>query len=191
MKKIIGLCLVAVFINGCAIRGNGRDNFDNFEPVVKPYSRNFIVAAPTYIGNAVGMIPVLILQTPIFDRVDPDSTLFKFLGILFYFPVFTGGFITGSAFIPFSYLCDENPWMTYLPSDSRDWKCKCSDKEEPNQVIIQDPQNNTTPTQQDASDNKEVTISDRSSGLMWKKCVEGSKGESCGGNAKNYHGMKQ
>jgi|GEM_PF-5914505 len=113
----IGTCLCCLIFSGCASRYVTRDL--PLSSIFNQYNRNFIVAKPTAVGNFICGIPTNIplayitmgLTTPLVkmklmsedvrDRVVNNGSML---------PAFACGIVTGTVFIPFSYICPENPW---------------------------------------------------------------------------------
>lgn len=119
MKNILALILLMV-CTGCASRDFPREGHP-LKPVVNLYSRNFVVAAPTRVGNYLCGAPVFLIGTPLTGwsntagKIVWDTTLV--VGSIC-------GFFTGSLFIPVSYLCDENPWHENIQFYRRSWSCR-------------------------------------------------------------------
>lgn len=113
MKRIICLCLLASFIHGCAYRGEMRSGNNRIDEINDLYSRNSIVAAPTYVGNALIIITAYALFWPLdlFPKSVKDSSEKHISGNILTGLVLFGGFIIGTPFLPFSYLCEEDPWV--------------------------------------------------------------------------------
>jgi hypothetical protein len=88
-------------------------------PGIDLYSRNGIVCLPTGIGNVACGLPGWILATPFgavcasqheFCEQDAVASIGVGLAVaLIWTPAYLCGAATGSLFIPFSYLADENP----------------------------------------------------------------------------------
>jgi len=110
MKWAIRLLVVLGILgmsSGCAIINAGYDvtYYKPIEPALQAYSRNTIVCVPTAVGNIVGSLvgfPFLIAGYYFDDARKPLLTI----GL---FPVLVGGFVTGTLFLPFSYLAPEDP----------------------------------------------------------------------------------
>lgn len=110
----LSILVFLILITGCAFR-SVRDPAA-IKPFYNLYSRNFIVAAPTAVANGVcGAAGGLVLGLATGNE---------------------GGFIGGSVlgahacgavvglpFIPFSYLCEENPWTLEDNRFKTTWTC--------------------------------------------------------------------
>jgi hypothetical protein len=115
-------------LSGCSSRAFFQDN--TLTPVFNLYNRNFIVATPTAFGNAVCGAPFFLLaaglSTLLIDRVSAD--LYVHLNDIYFVPATMCGAVIGLPFIPFSYLCPENPW-DYGFKTGRNLNLKCEKEE--------------------------------------------------------------
>jgi hypothetical protein len=103
-------------LSSCASRGAlGRDG--RLAPLADPYSRNWVVAGPTLVGNVVGGAlgaPGYLAMWPFASCSDPpldqqcnwasDNMGWAIVG-----PALVIGFVTGTPFLPLAYLLPERP----------------------------------------------------------------------------------
>ena len=99
-------------LSSCASRSYTNDhNFIN--PFFNLYNRNYIVAAPTLIGNVICGAPFFFLAGGL-DSLSPHNAPSEFyygvINGIFILPASICGAMTGTLFVPISYLCPENPW---------------------------------------------------------------------------------
>jgi hypothetical protein len=119
--------LASIFLaTSCAQTGSGRLAPAPLHGAIEAYSRNEIVCVPTAVGNILGLtvgwaltLATLPLTLPVILLADKhdwstrargdDSVLAKAgIGFLL-FPAFLLGGVTGTPFLPFSYLAEESP----------------------------------------------------------------------------------
>ena len=164
MRFSLVLLLMVSSLQGCASRYHTQDL--PLSTVFNQYNRNFIVAKPTLVGNVIcgapTMIPLLYLtmgMARILEKVGviKQKTGFAIVNNGSLVPAFACGLVTGTAFIPFSYLCPENPWYgSFAGVGSNDYfGSKCTDdpnnrqwqkdKAAKNEHSLQEPQDDNTP----------------------------------------------
>jgi hypothetical protein len=122
MKKI--LILIALLnLAGCA----SRDYFQNnkLTPVFNLYNRNFIVAAPTRVANYVCGTPFLFVSFALDSVVTGEKSeqYYNFSNGIYLAPATFCGAIIGAVFVPFSYICDEDPWYENFKFYRRSYSC--------------------------------------------------------------------
>lgn len=131
-KKVWSLIflLSILFVQGGASRYNTREL--PLSSIFNQYNRNFIVAKPTMIGNLICGVPTMIplayltmgLTTPLVKtKLISDDVGFYVVNNGSMLPAFACGIVTGTLFIPFSYICPENPWYIGLKTGFRNSKC--------------------------------------------------------------------
>ena len=132
-KLMLAIALYGV-LSGCSSRAFFQDNA--LTPAFNLYNRNFIVAAPTAFGNAVCGAPFFLLTmgvAPLVELLMPHGgsadRYFVHINDIYFVPATVCGAVIGLPFIPFSYLCPENPW-DYGFKTGRNLNLKC-EKEEP------------------------------------------------------------
>ncbi len=134
--KYIPAFVALLMLSGCAVRFLESDNKDRsgFESMVttlsNSYSRNYIVAAPTLVGNLVCGAPFypigLALADKALDQAFSPGVQWAVYGSGV--SIFAGlicGTVTGTLFIPFSFLCHENPWYNFPNNDDFYWEVSC------------------------------------------------------------------
>ena len=116
------LTAIVISLTGCATRGSlGKDS--SLTPAADAYSRNWIVAGPTLVGNltcgALG-VPVYAGMAA-FGRCDRSNTgeasscnwASRNMGQALFVPGIVCGAITGAPFLPLAMLAPERP--VHLP----------------------------------------------------------------------------
>jgi hypothetical protein len=124
--KNIVLSLLIVMQIGCASRSQIRED-NPIKEVSNLYNRNFVVAAPTYVGNVVCGAPFLLISGLIDSAVTGkrSKAYYDRINNLYLVPASVCGAITGLLFVPFSYLCDESPWIfDFKSTQNQTWKCR-------------------------------------------------------------------
>lgn len=105
------LTILFLLLSGCSSR-SVFDEDNPVKPISNLYNRNFIVATPTAVGNAICGAPFLLVTTLV-DSLIPgkkSDTYFNTMNNLVYVPASICGSVTGTLFVPISFVCDENPW---------------------------------------------------------------------------------
>lgn len=124
MKSLTGIIFACILLSGCASRDFIRQNA--LSPAIDMYNRNFIVAAPTLVGNYICGAPFFLISAGI-DTIAPENTrsetYYKFVNGLYIVPAAFCGAITGAIFVPISFICPENPWYGNAKSNHREWAC--------------------------------------------------------------------
>lgn len=142
-KKVCALIFLLsfLFMQGCASRYTTREL--PLSSMFNKYNRNFIVAKPTMIGNLICGVPMTIplvyitgwLVLP-FEKSNKNQTkesvTDKIVNNVSMLPAFACGIVTGTVFIPFSYICPENPWYGSFASigSAEYYKSECMDDPE-------------------------------------------------------------
>lgn len=121
MKFFISALLITN-ITGCAYRMQVPPPSGFLEKASIPYSRNFIVATPTFIANAACTLPALIIFSPL-AYLDHTSKLKTFPNSTKAL-VYSCGAVVGAPFVPLSYVCPENHW--YIASGNPHGNLKCA-----------------------------------------------------------------
>jgi len=125
MKRLLTLLFIVLALAGCASRSQISEE-SPIKGVSNLYNRNFVVAAPTYAGNLVCGTPFLLLSMGV-DSIYPGTrteTYYEVTNAIWYVPASICGVITGTIFIPFSYICDEDPWVfDFKTVSNRRWSC--------------------------------------------------------------------
>ena len=121
-SKTISIGLL-VFLSGCASRYEYQDNA--LTPVINLYNRNFIVAAPTMIGNIICGAPIILL-TMGFDAIFQIKNDYGISEALTGIPTMMCGAVLGTLFIPVSYICPENAWYSGAKQYRLNWKCEAA-----------------------------------------------------------------
>ena len=122
--KYLYLVILILLLTSCASRGS-IDKDNPIKPVTNLYSRNYIVAAPTLVGNTICGVPFYLL-TSLVGAIYPgekSDTYYSVMNGIVMVPASVCGVITGSVFVPVSYVCDENPWEINWRSYHADFKC--------------------------------------------------------------------
>lgn len=112
----IGLLILIALVIACGHRVEPDDLglYRPAHPLVEQYSRNQVVCVPTLVGNVVGAIPVLpfiaLYQVwhPGYPRGPVGRVGVETLETLFMTSVLLGGAVTGTLFLPVSYLAPES-----------------------------------------------------------------------------------
>lgn len=130
MKKLFLLLLVTINLIGCGSRYFIQDNA--ITPVANLYNRNFIVAAPTMVANLVCGTPFVLISAGLAAftvKSEPSSeAYYDIINGIYFIPATICGSIVGAPFIPFSYVCPENPWYYGFDSYYREWSCSTPSK---------------------------------------------------------------
>lgn len=125
MKDFLGASIFLLALCGCAERGALLPNATHLQPALNLYNRNFIVAGPTELGNVACAVPPLFLVELPIAYLHEKITHKTHSGFpLSEFASATCGFVTGTPFIPFSFLCPENPWYGKSKSQHHPWRCE-------------------------------------------------------------------
>ena len=101
----IGLALGISGLAGCATINSGLPGGNS--PIVRAYGRNRIVQVPTAVGNVTGFV----IAAPIYlslSKVAPETAGYVAAG-----PVYLFGGITGTPFLPFAFLEEEETWCFF------------------------------------------------------------------------------
>lgn len=117
--------LIALTCAGCASRSALRDD-NPIKPVADQYNRNFIVAAPTALGNAVCGAPFFLLSSAAdaLYRGERSEAYYSGINNFYLVPASACGAVTGAVFVPLSYVCDETPWdFDFHSSRQMGWRC--------------------------------------------------------------------
>jgi hypothetical protein len=124
-KQVIGIMITMLLMTGCASRSQIKEE-NPIKGISNLYNRNFIVAAPTYVGNLICGVPFFFLSAGI-DTVYPgkkSETYFNVINNIYFIPSSICGVATGSLFIPFSYACEESPWdFDFQTSRNQSFDC--------------------------------------------------------------------
>jgi hypothetical protein len=110
---------------GCASRSYTKSH-SFLSPIINLYNRNFIVAAPTRVGNYVCGSPFFFLSGGIdalFSYKAHSETYYGVINGIYILPANICGAITGTLFIPISYVCPENPWYEDFSTYYRETSC--------------------------------------------------------------------
>lgn len=121
MNRLLLLILFSIAFSGCASRSFLGDVFPYFKdskvsPVLDLYNRNYVAAVPTAVGNVICGTPFFFLATGVVqvvgEEINPDraETYGRAINGIYLVPAIMCGAVTGVAFIPFSFICEENPW---------------------------------------------------------------------------------
>jgi hypothetical protein len=125
IKQAIGIMITMLLMTGCASRSQIKEE-NPIKGISNLYNRNFIVAAPTYVGNLICGTPFLLLSSGI-GAVYPgqkSETFFNVINNVYFIPASICGMATGSIFIPFSYACEESPWdFDFQTSRNQSFDC--------------------------------------------------------------------
>ena len=112
--RLRGALLLSLLLCSCASRGALGDD-SKLSPIADPYSRNWVVAGPTLVGNVLGGalgVPFYFATWP-FACSDPALErcywMSANMGWAIIGPAIGVGFLTGTPFLPLSYLFPENP----------------------------------------------------------------------------------
>lgn len=120
---VIAASLVLV---GCASRSRFEED-KPVKPITDLYNRNFVVAAPTAVGNIICGAPFF-LMSGAFDALykgKREESYYRALNTFYFVPAAACGAITGTLFIPFSYACKEDPWRFGFNTTSNvSWGCR-------------------------------------------------------------------
>lgn len=125
MKLIALLLCSSLALAGCASRSQIRDD-NPIKEVSNLYNRNFVVAAPTYVGNLICGAPFFLLAGAI-DTVHTGAaseTYYNTINNVYLVPASVCGAITGAVFVPISYICAESPWdFDFKHTRNQSWSC--------------------------------------------------------------------
>ncbi len=126
MKKLYTVLSTLFVLTGCASREVFQDN--PFTPAINLYNRNFVSAAPTLAGHIICGVPPYLLVTFLFDYVFypwRDSEIYSNTANAFVVaPAMICGAMLGTAFVPLSFVCPENPWYFNWTTEHRPWSCR-------------------------------------------------------------------
>lgn len=127
MKNITCAFVIFLTLSGCSSR-NYTNSDNSLSPLINLYNRNFIVAAPTKVGNYVCGAPFFFLAGAIDALLPPlkiisSETYSNVLNGIYILPANICGAVTGTLFIPLSYLCPENPWYEDFSTYYREVSC--------------------------------------------------------------------
>jgi hypothetical protein len=124
MKLFFRIFVSCLILSGCASRDFIRQNA--LSPAINLYNRNFIVSAPTKVGNYICGAPFFLISSGI-DSIAPDKArnenYYSFINGIYTVPATLCGAIMGVVFVPISYVCPENPWYENAKSYYREWSC--------------------------------------------------------------------
>lgn len=98
---------------GCALQ-SGPPCLKGLAPVARPYSRNWVVCAPTAVGNYAGALAGGVLSAPFAATAElyREGAGEQVIRVFATVPALLAGGTTGLPFLPLSYLADENPCGT-------------------------------------------------------------------------------
>jgi len=98
-------------------------------PAFDLYNRNFVVAAPTFVGNAICGAPFFLIAGGADALIsgEKSETYYNVINGIYLVPATICGFATGTAFIPFSFICEEDPWDFGFQLGRVNWNCLKSD----------------------------------------------------------------
>lgn len=118
IKATLAALLSAALI-GCSSRAYFQNNA--LTPVTNAYNRNFIVAAPTALGNIACGTPFFLLSMGL-AQTRLNSNIVNGIYLV---PATMCGAVTGLPFMLFSYVCPENPWDYGFKSYRNvNWMCE-------------------------------------------------------------------
>lgn len=125
MKKLL-ICLILIALStGCASRAFlQKDNI--LQPAFNLYNRNFVVAAPTFIGNLICGTPFFFIAGGIDALIagEKSETYTQTINGIWLTPASICGFVAGLAFVPVSFACKEEPWnFDFHSVHNRSWSC--------------------------------------------------------------------
>ena len=120
------LLMLTTVISGCAFKNTGDVRFalPGTEPWAEDlYSRNAVVAAPTLVGNVAGAAVGAVLALPIegIERALGRRRETVAAAVLLV-PIYVGGGITGTAFLPIAMMLPEHRWI--MGPDPEDFRVR-------------------------------------------------------------------
>lgn len=125
VKKLMTVFSMYSVLSSCASRSVLQDN--PITPAINLYNRNFISAAPTYLGNIICGTPPYLLVTlldAVFSPLDPSETFYNVENAFVMAPAMICGALLGTSFVPLSFICPENPWYFDWKTEHRPWSCR-------------------------------------------------------------------
>lgn len=119
IKLILAVIAISTNLAGCASSDYYQHN--ELTPVFNMYNRNHIVAAPTRVGNYLCGFPFFLIAAIV--PHGKSETSINFVNGIYETPATICGAVFGAPFIPFAYICPENPWYENAKSYYREWSC--------------------------------------------------------------------